>query len=1020
MAMDEKKYDGLEIAIIGISGHFPKSENYRKFWQNLVAGEEMLKTFTDEELRNSGVSENMIQDKLYVKTMGVLDNKDQFDRGFFGYSAEEASFMDPQIRLFHEHCWKALEDAGYASLIEKRKIGLFGASSSNDTWKIHTYKKADSAAIDPFYLNMLASQNFISSLTSYKLNLTGPAYYIDTACSSSLIAVHMACRSLLTKECDIALAGGVSIKTQRQKGYSYKEGMVRSVDGHCRAFDYESSGTASGEGIGIVVLKKLNEAIAERDNIYAIIKGSATNDDGNRKVGFTAPSIQGQAECIKKAHKFAGVEPDSIGYVEAHGTATKLGDPIEISALNEAFASGRKEKYCAIGSVKTNIGHLDAAAGVTGLIKTALCLHYQKIPASLNYKKPNPEIDFDSGPFYVNTSLLEWQRKNHQPLRAGISSFGMGGTNAHVVMEEWTRRLAADASNNFKLLTLSAKTESSLNRYFTQLYKFLFDEPGVDLEDMAYSFNIGRRPFIYRKSIVYRTGQELSSLLAKAITAKEYQKSQAYSSVVFMFPGQGSQYVNMTHGLYMGIPVFRKQMDLGFAILEKLTGIRFQDILYAQNDISPQVDQTRYTQPLIFLTQYSLAQTLLSMGINCTSMIGHSIGEYVCACISGVFSFEDSLRLVVKRAELMSNLPGGVMLSAAINLLQAKDFICEGISLAAVNSHKQVVFSGDSQSVSMLMNKLQAAGIPHIELHTSHAFHSAMMEPILEDFRRAFEDVTVNHDVQPAFISNLTGQFIKKEEACSPEYWVEHLRNTVLFADGIETLLSTHPNAAFIEVGSGSTLTNLLKQATPDGNEKLFAINIIRSFKDDKDDMKHFISRIGKLWEAGVYINWELYHQHDKLYRVSLPTYSFEPERYISEADPFEGTSVFNNPQKQISGDIETDSWEAPIPLPDKKLERPALSNPYCGPVTETEKILVDIMENFFGIRQIGTEDNFFELGGDSLKAMALLQQIKNRFALTFTLKEMFEYKDIKQIATGIDERIWLNKQSEKQFTTII
>ncbi len=412
MAQHQRKYDGLEIAVIGISGQFPGSPDHRAYWKNLCEGRELLTSFSDEDLRKSGVSEEALQSGQYVRTVGALENKDFFDRGFFGYSTEETAFMDPQIRLYHEHCWKALEDAGYASQIAQKNIGICSAASENDNWKAHTYMQSAHAGIDPLYLNMLASRQFISSLVAYRLNLKGPAYYVDTACSSSLVAVHMACRSLLTRECEMALAGGISLKCQQQKGYYYKEGLIRSADGHCRTFDAAAGGTTSGEGVGVVVLKRLADAINDKDHIYAIIKGSATNNDGSRKVGFTAPSVQGQAECISKALKVAHTPAESISYVEAHGTATRLGDPIEIKALNEAFVAGGDRKFCAIGSVKTNMGHLDAAAGIAGFIKTVLALHYRQLPPSLHFTKPNPEIEFDGGPFFVNTALRTWTAAN--------------------------------------------------------------------------------------------------------------------------------------------------------------------------------------------------------------------------------------------------------------------------------------------------------------------------------------------------------------------------------------------------------------------------------------------------------------------------------------------------------------------------------------------------------------------------------------------------------------------------------
>lgn len=995
---DQRKYDGLEIAIIGISGQFPGSPDHRAYWKHISEGKELLTTFTDDVLLKSGVPAEAIQSGQYVRTVGALENKDFFDRGFFNYSTEETAFMDPQIRLYHEQCWKALEDAGYAGQIAQTKIGVYSAASENDTWKAYTYMQSGQAGIDPLYLNMLASRQFVSSLVAYRLNLKGPAIYVDTACSSSLVAVHMASRSLLTRECDMALAGGISLKCQQQKGYYYKEGLIRSADGHCRTFDAAAGGTASGEGVGVVVLKRLSEAIQDKDHIYAIIKGSATNNDGNRKVGFTAPSVQGQAECISRALKTAKTPADTITYVEAHGTATRLGDPIEIKALNEAFATGGARKYCAIGSVKTNMGHLDAAAGIAGLIKATLALYHRQLPPTLHFSSPNPEIDFDGGPFFVNTSLRAWTGTHGAPLRAGVSSFGMGGTNAHVILEEAPPVSSRNAPGTHHLLTLSARTTGALERYVAQLQQFLETHPHVRPDDLAYTLQTGRKHFPYRKALVFRNQQELKRQLATAGAGKEAQQGETGKPVVFMFPGQGTQYVQMAKGLYTQYPVFRQHMDAGFSLI----GEEYKQVLFGEDATA--IQQTKYTQPLIFLLEYALAQLLLTAGIKPRYMIGHSIGEYVCACLDGVFSFEDALRLVVARGRLMNALPAGAMLSAAVSGEEAAAFLSPGLNIAAINGPQQTVFSGEQVVIDRLAEQLQFAGVVHTRLRTSHAFHSAMMDPILDAFREELQQVVFHQPVQTSFISNLSGRLILPEEAASPAYWVSHLRGCVQFAAGIATLLTLQPRAAYIEVGAGMVLGGLLKQVN--AKERPFTVNLVRTANDSQDDELYLLTRLGQLWEAGVIIDWAQLHQHSDRRRISLPGYSFEQVRYTAEVPmPFAGGQqvpvVINVPEQVV-------------------IDRPALSNTYQAPSNETETILTGMLEALFGMKQIGVEDNFFELGGDSLKAMALLGKIKERFNLTIALKDLFSYKDVKQLAAEIDEKQWLGTESDKQFTTII
>nr|WP_295875038.1 type I polyketide synthase [uncultured Chitinophaga sp.] len=898
-----KEYNGLEVAIIGISGQFPGSANPRHYWDNLKNGKELIKFYTDDELRKIGTKEAVLANPNYIKCFGVMDNKDCFDPSFFGYTADEAALMDPQIRVFHEHCWKSLEDAGYASQIDKKKIGLFAGASANDTWKIYSYSKAATSSVDPFYLNMITAQNFISTLVSYKLNLRGPSFYVDTACSTSLAAVHLACRSLLTRECNIALAGGVCITSRKSKGYLYKEGMIFSPDGHCRTFDALSGGTTAGEGTGVVVLKRLSEAIKDRDHIYAVIKSSSANNDGNHKVGYTAPGVKGQAECILSAHKLAGIDPRTISYVEAHGTATKLGDQIEIRALNEAFGTGGADKFCAIGSVKTNMGHLDTAAGVAGLIKTALSLKHKQIPASLHFTTPNPDLDFKSGPFYVNASLQEWKRTGDHPLRAGINSLGIGGTNVHAILEEAPAPEPTDEGRIYKLFTASAKTEASLARYLLDFGRFLEETADVHPADLAYTMQTGRKHFSCRKAIPYKNTEELKTLLRNERLYEQFIGSgDRNNAVVFMFTGQGAQYRDMGKDLYDHEPLIRAKMEEGFAILKKITGEDFKAILFAGPEAADLTGETRYTQPLLFLVEYALAQWLIAAGITPQSMIGHSIGEYVAACISGVFSFEDALRLVIKRGALMNSLPAGDMLSIAISPEEARSFLNDEVSLAAVNAPEQVVLSGNTAAIGQLMRELDYQHIPYVKLRTSHAFHSVMQEPILASFRETLEQVTFRPPALP-FISNLTGDYISHEQATSPDYWVKHLRQTVLFADGIKNTLSRHKSPVFVEVGPGHSLCSLLKQQLQ-GRQPVVAVNMVRSAKEKDNDLHFLTNSLGLLWAHGVNVNWDAYYAEEKRYRVSLPTYSFEQVRFPAEVNPFEGSALANLQTKSSNREL--------------------------------------------------------------------------------------------------------------------
>jgi acyl transferase domain-containing protein/acyl carrier protein len=891
---NEQAYTGLEIAITGISCRFPGASGWREFWANLVNGIESIDV-------DNGVND-LAQENGFVRAKAVIKDKELFDYSFFEYSPAEAKLLNPVHRVFHQCVWEALEDAGYNPEQIKGPVGLFAGAGDDLNWKIYSSLKNKEDEVDDFTLHLINNKDYLASLVAYKLNFKGPAFVVNTACSTSLVAVSLACKSLLLGESRIALAGGITISTKKQEGYQYQEGMIYSADGHCRAFDELASGTISSEGAGVVVLKRLSEAIKDGDHIYAVIKGTAVNNDGNQKVGYTAPGVDGQAACIKRAMIFAKADPESISYVEAHGTGTRLGDPIEIEALNQAF-NYNKGHQCAVGSVKTNIGHTDAAAGVAGLIKTALALKYKKIPPSLHFSTANPDINFSGGPFYISNKLAEWKRKDNAPLRAGVSSFGIGGTNAHAILEEAPEVLQTDAGQTVKLLTLSARTQRSLKQYAAQFRQFLEEEATADPDDLAYTIQTGRKNFAYRLPLVYTDIPDLQQQL-KSITSRPVlvRKATESAQVVFLFPGQGSQYAGMCRELYESVPVFRKGMDEGFAIIQEITGQDFRDILFPAVPGDERIKETKYTQPLLFITGYSLAQWLLMAGIQPHYMTGHSIGEYVAACISGVFSYPDALRLVIKRGALMNSLPPGSMLSLGLTAAEAGKYISDTISLAAVNAPEQVVLSGDMVLVEALEEQLKNEGVEYVKLRTSHAFHSAMQDSILDAYREELSKVTLNKPAIP-FISNLTGNIIKEEEAVSPAYWVSHLRHTVQFSAGIQTLLSNTEPHVFIEVGAGHSLSGLLKQHINEQHQ-ILCVNMVRSSRENVSDLRYLLSSFGQLWGHGLNIDWKKLYEGQKRNRLPLPVYCFEPVRYPAEVDPLESLKVTGTKKKTERGTI--------------------------------------------------------------------------------------------------------------------
>ena len=740
---------GMEIAVIGMAGRFPGAKNIDEFWENLKQGKESITFFSDEELKEAGVSPAVLQNPNYVKANGILEDFDRFDASFFGYIPSEAAIMAPQIRLFHECVWEGLEHAGYNPEIYSGRIGLYAGATSSSRWEALVYlsefgkkkekNQADSFSFEVFSNSQLTDKDILTTRISYKFNLTGPSFLIQTACSTSLVAVHLASQGLINGECEIAAAGGAAVNLTRRIGYLYHEGGILSPDGHNRAFDAQGKGTVGGDGACVAILKLLEDAERDGDYIHAIIKGSAINNDGNRKVGYTAPSVEGQAQVINTALYVAQVEPESISYIETHGTGTELGDPVEVSALKLAFGNTTKKRFCALGAVKSNIGHLNTAAGIAGFIKTVLALKNGLIPPSLHYKTPNPKIDFENSPFFVNTRLREWLPEGYVR-RAGVSAFGIGGTNAHVILEayiksedaaskgalfEKTAPLTPAKTFDNELILLSARSENALEKATENLFLAFKKDPELSLPDAAYTMQVGRKHFNLRRTAICSTNVEVLDVLAPenrfktrtyAVTTQVGKKRP----VAFLFPGQGAQYITMGFDLYRKEPLFRQKMDHCFAVLNPLLGYDVKQVLYPsfedhiedhrvnESYKTNSIDQTEIAQPLIFTFEYALASLLISWGIEPDAMLGHSIGEYTAACLAGVFSLDDALKLVVLRGQLMQQMPGGAMLSVAMPEEQLKTLLRADLSLAAVNSPSRCVVSGPGEAIAAFENILIA------------------------------------------------------------------------------------------------------------------------------------------------------------------------------------------------------------------------------------------------------------------------------------------------------------------------
>ncbi|MFP5262671.1 MAG: SDR family NAD(P)-dependent oxidoreductase [Blastocatellia bacterium] len=880
-----------EIAVIGMSGRFPGAGNLARYWENLRDGVESLSAFSDEELEAAGVDRAALDDPDYVKAGGVLEDVESFDAQFFGFNPREAEVTDPQHRVFLECAWEAIEDAGYGSERHRQRVGVF-AGMSESSYLINNLlpNGALIESVGGLQTSIGNDRDFLSTQVSYRLNLRGPSFTVQTACSTSLVAIHLACQSLLNRECDMAMAGGVSVRLPQKQGYFYQEGGILSPDGHCRAFDEGARGTVSGSGAGVVVLKRLSDALADRDTIHAVIKGSATNNDGSLKVGFTAPSVDGQAAVIEEALGMAMVEPETISYVEAHGTGTPLGDPIEVAALTEAFrAKTSKKGFCAIGSVKTNLGHLDAAAGVAGFIKTVLALKHRLLPPSLHFQRPNAKIDFANSPFYVNDRLREWDAS---PRRAGVSSFGIGGTNAHVILEEAPAAEPPAGDPPYHLIVFSARTRSALDAATANHAAHLRRNAGASLADVAHTLRVGRRAFEHRRAVVCRGVEDLLAALDPLDAKRVMTGSQELRDrpVAFVFSGQGTQYAGMGRELYELEPAFRAQVDRCCDFLCPLLGLDLRDLLYPPESqaerAAEQLEQTFITQPALFVIGHALASLLIEWGVRPQAMIGHSIGEYVAACLAGVFSLEDALTVVAARGRLMQQLPGGAMLAVPLSEQAARPLVEKDskLAIAAVNAPSLCIISGPADAVSDLEHRLGSDGLTCSRLRTSHAFHSGAMEPILGQFVEHMKKVRLN---SPAarFISNVTGTWITTGEATSPDYWANHLRQTVRFQDGIEELLR-EPDMVFLEVGPGRMAAGPVNQQGNNGAGRI-VVPAMRRPRDQQSDYGFLLNALGRLWVEGVDIDWAGFQAGEPRSRVPLPTYPFERERYwIEPAGP--------------------------------------------------------------------------------------------------------------------------------------
>ncbi|MCC6179261.1 MAG: SDR family oxidoreductase, partial [Chloroflexi bacterium] len=875
------------IAIVGMSGRFPGAASVDEFWTNIRNGVESIRTFSDDELRASGVVPAILEHPSYVKAQAPLDDVRGFDAGLFGFNAREADLLDPQQRLFLECAWAALEHAGYAPSGTPRSVGVY-AGVGLPTYLLSLIASPSTHhLLDFFQLMITNDKDFVATRVAYKLNLSGPSVAVQTACSTSLVATVLACQALLTHQCDMALAGGCSVMLPDNAGYLYTDGGIVSPDGHCRPFDAEAHGTVMGSGAGVVVLKRLSEAVVDGDTIYAVIRGAALNNDGSDKIGFTAPSVEGQAEVIATAQALAGVSPDEISYVETHGTGTPLGDPIEVAGLTQAFRLGTdRAGFCAIGSVKSNVGHLDTAAGVAGLIKTVQALRHREIPPSLHFTQPNPKLELETSPFYVSTELQPWP-EGPTPRRAGVSSFGLGGTNAHVVLEEAPPQpTAAPPVRPAELLLLSAATPTALEQATDDLAAYLTAHSDARLDAVAYTLQVGRASLPYRRAVVARTPADAVAALT---TRDPLRVASAVAGdhapdVAFMFAGGGVQYPGMGHELYATEPAYRTALDECLALLPPDRANRLRRLLCSATgdaDAAAALEMPSLGLPALFMTQYALARLWQAWGVEPTALIGHSLGEYAAACLAGVLSLDDALALVVLRGDLFETLPKSGMTSVHLPEAEVLPLLGPNLSLAAVNADGLCVASGPDEELERLERDLDTRGASYGRLKIAVAAHSRMVEPILDAFEAKVVATRLSKPQLP-YVSALTGTWITPEQAVDPAYWRRHLRETVRFADGLGTLLAD-PNRLPLEVGPGQILARLALRH-PARQLEQTAVASFPNPNDPQPDLDAALLAAGRLWAAGVSLDPSgLWPEGGR--RIALPTYPFERRRHWIDAD---------------------------------------------------------------------------------------------------------------------------------------
>jgi acyl transferase domain-containing protein len=960
------------VAVVAMAGRFPGAQDLDEYWQMICEKREGISFFSPDELDPS-ISFEMKSDPNYVAARGVVEGSELFDAAFFGYSPRVAELMDPQIRIMMELSHQALESSGTVPATYDGKIGIFAGMTNNSYYPnnvIHHPKRVN--AIGEWTVSTFNEKDYITTHIAHKLNLNGPALSIHTACSTSLVAINQAVRSIQQGDCDMALAGGINIEARHNSGHIFQEGGIRTADGHCRPFDAKSSGTLFSDGAGVVVLKDLEQAKRDGNTIIALVKGVGVNNDGNDKVSFSAPSVNGQRDVVEMALEDAGVEAASIGLLEAHGTATPVGDPIEVEALTQAWSGAEKKEYCALGSVKGNIGHTVAAAGVAGFIKSVLALKNRVLPPTANFETNNPQIDFSKTPLYVNSEIKPWVGGS-TPRRAAVSAFGVGGTNAHTILEEYRPSIQSSNETDLQLFPISANSESSLRKLLVKWSDFLSSNPDLDLKDASYTLLNGRKKYPVATFFVAESVSMLQEQIEQTLKKSVISKESSADSITFAFPGQGSQYLGMGEELYRRFPIFKQSMDRCAEVLNRHLDRDIRDLIF--NDRSDNaLKNTYYTQPAIFTFEYSLAVTLIELGVKPDSLIGHSIGEFVAATISGIIQLEDALQMIAKRGELMRTLPGGSMLSVRATAKEVSPLLNSAVQMAAINGPKLCVVAGPDDQIDQLSQTLEAKGIVSKRLHTSHAFHSAMMDSIVAPYHKFLTSFTLKQGELP-ILSTVSVDW-NMEQMCDHKYWSSHLRKCVSYNPAAQKL-AEQQGVLMVEVGPRNTLTTLTAQQARVQKSDILTVATTGAARGS-EELRGFLSSLGALWSAGVKLSSTTLFA-DRGTMIALPTYAFESKRFWLESKAA---------QESLNSEIKISITDNSKTVVNERITMDSQANQVkSGIVSDLKEILAD--SSGLETSELGVDQTFMEMGLDSLLLTQVAQELNRKFECQITFRQL-------------------------------